>query len=852
MTLLARHVIALAACFGFAAATVAAPGRYAAASAAGVDTVSNGSVAGRVLNGDGFPVGDAVVSLQKRGTTAAGRTDAAGAFRLSNLEAGTYAIRVSAPGFEPLGPRPIGVSRSATTDIALALVRSSSSLLTIGRVAANGGEALSTSSAPASTMNPQNYVAEGFTRISDVLQDDISTTLVHPVGGGSTVLPTSVALRGPDPTETLVDIDGHQVNSGSTGDFDLSLLDPADYGSIELVRGISPSALVGPDTIDGAINIRTLEPTIAPHGLLRLSAGSFNTFGETVQSTGTVGRLGYALSLHNTTTDGEVYGPVFDTTLGQEARVGSGIDGQTALAKLRYAFGTNGGGYAELSFHDQRAVRDLSAGLSTYSDPTNGTTLPSVTGFEGSSLAAHNAGYALDVRVPLGAGGTAAAEPASVLFRHYTSLVGQSVFGSAAGISPYLYNDRDLIGENSLEFDKQIANGSLTLQYSVRDENLTISGANAGSGDINLESVGVRLTRDFSRSALGARRNGRTSVADAGTSSGQNFSSTDTADTLLTQTQRSAVLRYVYDPTANLHLTAAAYYSDYSSFGHETDPRFGIVYTPDARSAIRFSLGTTYQAPQLPELYVPGVLPAPVGGYITTGNPDLKPDHATEYGIGVSHVFEGGAHRTDAALDVYRVNLRTPATTFVQAGVLDQTCGATSSGGDGAPCLFTYAVNAGGAVYQGFEISAQRLLAPHTTLRAGFAVRSAFLTSVPPEIQDGTFVLDQQSLGLPLQKAQLTLTGAPSRGITFRTNLVYEGAYNELNEPPYVTADAAVGYRWPAFEVVLSGTNLTNVYARRFTTPGTGVPQATLLGPQATDAYALQGTSFNLSLARRF
>jgi outer membrane receptor protein involved in Fe transport len=265
---------------------------------------------------------------------------------------------------------------------------------------------------------------------------------------------------------------------------------------------------------------------------------------------------------------------------------------------------------------------------------------------------------------------------------------------------------------------------------------------------------------------------------------------------------------------------------------------------------VRFSVGSTYQAPQLPELYVPSVLPAAVGGYITIGNPNLQPDHATEFDLGTSHVLQTGLHETDLSLDLYRVNLRTPASTYLPAG--DSSCGAVASGGDGTACPISYPVNAGDGVYQGIELSAQRRLAPYWTVRAGYAVRSAYLTSIPPYIQDGSLVLGEQALGLPLQKGTLSLTAAPPRGLTFRAALVYDGQYNELDQPPFVTLAASVGYRWPAFELIFSGTNLTDVYNQRFTATGAGVPYGNVGAVQSTDAYALQGTAFNISLARHF
>ncbi len=813
----------------------------------------DGGLRGVVTSSDGAPVADATVTLRGSSGERSARTDTAGHFALTKLTAGSYAVRVAAPGYDRLADRVVGVS-DATAKLALTLVRSSSSLVTIGRITANGGDALSTSSVPSTTLDAQRYAAAGYTRVSDVLQDDISTTLVHPLGGSS-VLPTSVALRGPDPTETLVDIDGHQVNNGNTGDFDLSLLDPADYSSIELVKGISPSSLVGPDTIDGAINIRTLEPTASSHGTLRLTAGSFNTFGETFETTGTVNRLGYAFSLHRTTSDGETNTGIADVATGAAARIGSAVTGSTALGKLRYAFGRDGDGYAELSFHDQSQFRDLSAALSSVPASTaaagggagsadalarhaadssraaEAPVLPELDSFAGTALAAHNAGYGLDIRLPLGAADASGVAPTSVLFRHYTSLVSQSVSGSGAETSPYLYNDRDLINDDTLEVDRHFAHAILTLQYGVRNENLSTDFL---AGVVNDQSVARRTAQSVDRFPADSALANAAGIATLG----------------LGQTQRSAVLRYSYDPTARLHLTAATYYSNYSLFGTSIDPRLGLTFDPDARSVVRFSAGTTYQAPQLPELYVPSVLPQPVGGYVSVGNPNLRPDRATEYGLGFEHVFETGSRRTDVSVDLYRVNLRQPASTYLPP--LDQNCGASDAGGDGTACPLSYTINAGDAVYQGIEISGQRRIGPFATVRAGYAVRSAYLTSVPASIQDGTLVVGEQTLGLPLQKATLAVRNAPPLGWGYNAGLIYEGLYNELNEPQFALLNAGLTYRRRGFEVNLAGTNLTNVYDRHFTRQGFGVPYAGLTGPIATDAYALQGTAFTLSIARRF
>jgi outer membrane cobalamin receptor len=801
-------------------------------------TPSAHSIEGTITSEDGTPLGGAVVHVHGPSGDRSVVTDPGGRFALDYLGFGTYSLDVRAPGYNGLIGRSVGV-RGHATPIVLALSRSESSLITIGRVQ-SGSNTLSTSTVPTTTIDTQAYAAAGFTRVSDVLQDNISTTLVHPLDAGTTGLPTSVALRGPDPTETLVDVDGHQINSGNTGDFDLSLLDPADYENVELVEGISPSSLIAPDTIDGAINIRTIEPTQSDHALVRFFGGSYDSYGETIQTTGTVDKVGYVLSLHRTTSDGEVNQTVFDTTTGAPARVGSAFDGSNLLAKLRYSFGRSDDAYVEASFRDQSQFRDLSAGLSVVPEPgatpEPATGLADVVGAEGSSLSSHVAAYGIDARVPFGNPGSDGIRPYSLLYRHYGSLVSQSVFGQAEDTSPYLYDDRDLIDHETLELDRQFSHASLTLRYDNSNEALA---TDFEAGVVNSESIAR------TRGAASSARLADTTVE----------TNTPGLDVIgLGQTQRFFALRYTYDPTSQVHLTAAGYYSRYSLFGSSLDPRFGASFTPDARSVVRFSLGTTYQVPQLPELYTAPNTPQLVGQAISVGNPKLQPDRATEYGLGFEHFFELGARQTSASLDLYRVNLRNPASATVP-NITDPNCGPTSLMGDGTPCPISTTINAGDAIYQGVELQAQRAIAPFTTLRAGYAVRSAYLTAVPANVQDGTLVVGEQSLGLPLQKGTLAIVHAPPTGFTYGVGGVYEGLYNELNEPQFATLDGSIGYRFKSLDLQLSGTNLTDVYDRRFTRIGQGVVYGGIGsitgGPIATDALALQGPALRFSITRR-
>ncbi len=781
---------------------------------------ATGIVAAHVVTSDGTPVTAARVAILRGGTTRSANTSAQGQAALGDVPPGTYAISAEAPQYERLAPSPIQIRSGATTDVTLVLARSATSLTTIGSVTTAGSATVSTSSAPTQALATQRYAARGFTRVSDVLADALSTTVIRQ-GSGSAAAPQSVALRGPDPTETLVDIDGHEINSGVTGDFDLSLLDPADFASVQVVYGISPSALVGPSTIGGAINLRTLEPTAKRQGFLRTTIGSNATFAQTLQTTGSVNRLGYAVSLHQTSTANTVSQTRVTDAAGETERVGSDVDAETSLAKIRYAFGHAGESYAQVTVRDQSVVRDLSAALTSLAG--DGTFVPSI----GSRLLGHNAGYGFDLQVPLGAQRPDGTSTTTALFRHLTSFATQSVQGAASGTSTSYFDDRDRIGDDTLEIDRTMGAANLAVKYRLRTEHLTTFDPTLAT---NVVEQGFRM-----RPLASQRRFDDVATNGAGVATSRNVD--------LAQTQASLAVRLGYEPTPQLHYTLAAYQSDFSIFGHSFDPRASVVWTPDTRTSLRASIGTTFQSPQLTELYVPAALPAPdANGHISIGNAALRADHATEYDIGFERLI--GARRSDTRLgaDLYRTNLRAPAQRLVPV--------ATCAAGQPSLACASYPVNIGAAVYTGAELRAQTIVRG-SAVRLGYAIESTYATTVPDAVQNGAIVTHEQFLGVPLHKATLELE-RQTHGLGYDAGLVYEGRYNELNRGPFATLRASVSESFAGFDITLGGTNLTNADTSRFTLGGAGVPYGGVDGPIATDAYALPGRAVTLSIARHF
>ena len=825
-------------------------------------------VAGSVTANDGTPIAGATIVLSSPGTSHRAVSDARGSFVFKSLPGGTYALAASAAGYESISQRTVTLDPNNTLLSISLSPATTNSLTVIGEVRASTGETVSTSSAPTATLDAQKAAAAGVPSVGPMIWSQLSTTPVLPLGGGSNATQT-FAVRGPDPTETLVDIDGHPVNNGTTGDFDLSLVDPAALQDVQLVYGISPSSLIGPNTIGGGINIVTLQPTTTSHSLLRIFGGSYGTFGSTVQSTGSDGRFGYAFSAHGVTANGSVNQTILaplpngDPDDQVPQFVGSGSYGNSLLTKLRYQLGgPNGYGYLQFNFRNQNVFKDDSALLTNFTPPgfTGGGGDDAVhrsagsvaarrwhddaggfQSFAGTTLAAHQSNYGFDAQLPLGDQLTNGAPANVLLYSHLTSLAAQSVGGPGAQTQPYLYNQRDLLGDDWLELDHHFTKGTLSLKYDLYTESLT---TNFVQGQVIVDGVPIGPPIGPGIPGLtpmaGPTNAGLLPLADGPPI--QNLA--------LSQTQRSAVLRYTGDPSSYWHFAVAAYYSNDSTFGTSFDPRAGLTWTPTGNTAVRFSIGTTYQTPQLSELVVPPPSErVPIGGIVFVGNPNLKPDFATDYDLGAEQIFGGHGHALKLSGDLYQTNLRSPAAQLEVDPI--PHCDTKRKP---VPCPISMPVNAGNGIYRGIDLHAEQQLGGNAHVLAGWDVDSSYLTVIPDSIQDGTLVVGEQTLGQPLHKAYLAVENEPANGLAYGARLNYEGFYNELNRSPYATLDAHVAYRNAGFEYGLYGTNLTNVYADPFTVVGGGVLYGTVPGnPMITpNAFVLQGAQVNFVLTRAF
>lgn len=747
---------------------------------------STGTVQGSVVDANNHPIAGARVVFTASAARFAAVSGPDGAFTL-DVPAQTYVVTAMARGFAPLAPRVIAVSAGASAVVILQMARTTAgSIAVLDHVSVNGRQVLSTAPAPSASLDPQDLAGRGIENLADALGEQIAVTMTRPAGGAPG-LPQTASLRGPDPSETLIDVDGHVVNNANTGDFDLELLDPAEFSAVQVVYGVGPSSLDGANTQGGTINFHTIDPTPQDQGLLRFSLGTFDTSGYTLQATGTTdGRLGYALSFHRYSTNGAVTGydalyepnpsaspPTLATTT-----LGSTIDATSSLVKVRYALGT-GDGFVEATYRNTTAYRDLSAPLSFPTDPNNLGPNTIFTAYPGAADLTNSPAYGLDVQLPVGDAGSTGTAPGTLILRHLTDITDQTVPGVPVTLAnPYLFDDRDVVSDDSAQYERALANGTWTLLTDVRHEDLTLPpGAPF--------SPGITSTQ---------------------------------------QTQRSYAGLYQWDSTPHLHYTAAVYASRYDTFGSSIDPRLALVWTPNSDNVFRASFGTGFRAPLMTERAI---------------NPTLTAEHTSEFELGFEHRFGDDPFAPRLELDAYSTALRDPIF-FVPS---------SNPGGGQFGFIENLANVRYSGIELRADKQLSRYSALHAEYGIDIAYPlndpAAFDPSAP------NVVSGQQFQGIPPHKGLVSLAGHGSTGFGYDIGAGYESTNNELNRPSYWLFNGSIYKQLQHTTLTLGVQNLTNQFADKFTLFQAGVPYPTPMGPSPTNAYSLPGRALTFTVTQR-
>jgi len=174
-------------------------------------------------------------------------------------------------------------------------------------------------------------------RVSNVLREVPGVQVTQSGSPGSV---TDVSIRGATSAQTLILIDGVEVNSGATGGFDMANLTTDNLDRVEVLRGAGGS-LYGSQAIGGVVNVLSQEGQGPPTASLVSAGGNRATSQQVATVSGAEGNLGYSGALSYFSTEG--FRPINDNSdnLSGSARLDYHLDADTVLRGFARYIGSN-------------------------------------------------------------------------------------------------------------------------------------------------------------------------------------------------------------------------------------------------------------------------------------------------------------------------------------------------------------------------------------------------------------------------------------------------------------------------------------------------------------------------------
>jgi hypothetical protein len=281
------------------------------------------TIGGLVVDGKtALPISGASVVLTQGGATSAKTaTGSDGRYSIAGITPGIYTITIAARGYAPSASNDVAIVGGSTAELNAALTAATTTdraLPVIGRVSSSANT-LSAATTISQSIDMQELAATGQVRLVDQLSTLPAVNYSTSSSVGDDV---NINLRGFGVGETAVLLDGHPVGplgagvGGSNGAFDWSLGPAFGLSKVDVTYGSGAQGLYGSDTIGGAVNFLTLNPTPEIHGSFQQQIGGFGILSTGLTTTGTVGKLGFAAAIGRL---GE-YGDFSPGSIAQSAR----------------------------------------------------------------------------------------------------------------------------------------------------------------------------------------------------------------------------------------------------------------------------------------------------------------------------------------------------------------------------------------------------------------------------------------------------------------------------------------------------------------------------------------------------
>lgn len=225
---------------------------------------TRGTVRGRVADADGSgPV--AAAQLMLVGTRLGAATSGSGEYRIANVPAGTYQLRVLRLGYEPATKSVTVGADEVVADFTL--TKAVTRLQEVVTTATGDVERKSFGNVVATVKVDSVAQLAPVTNVNELLQARTSGVQVIQ-GGGQTGVSSSIRIRGTSSlsltNEPLIVVDGVRYdNSPVPGNFStqrlnrMSAINPEEIESLDVIKGPSAAALYGTAAANGVIVIKT-------------------------------------------------------------------------------------------------------------------------------------------------------------------------------------------------------------------------------------------------------------------------------------------------------------------------------------------------------------------------------------------------------------------------------------------------------------------------------------------------------------------------------------------------------------------------------------------------------------------
>lgn len=388
-----------------------------------------------------------------------------------------------------------------------------------------------------------------------------------------------VMVRGMESKHTLILVDGRRMaaeNTGSTMNaYELSRINLADVERIEVIRG-NGSALYGSDAMGGVINIITKKAN-EEHASIGAHTGTKEMGTNFYYSSGRQGKVSVKASGGIEDVRKEVSG-YYNKTKGYDTS-SSNMYGPRRFLNLGfdYAFDANRGLALDLNFMREQFTSNSSEGTDkgVYNYDNNRSDY---------ALTYYGKDNKNDYNLRM----------------YYNTLKKSNVTNENNAITDFDHTSYDTLvfeGKNSMKL-----NDKNTMTYGAEWSTTNMRGTRFGGGGDN----------KYSETFAGITKAGSEKDVDT----------------------YAAYLQDEWKITDKWLLIPAVRFDHHNAFGSHTSPKIGTTYSFSDNSRFKVNYGKSFRAPTVYELYSTMDKRMGMMNVQVLGNPDLKPEKATNFDIG--------------------------------------------------------------------------------------------------------------------------------------------------------------------------------------------------------------------------